>query len=113
MKRSVLFLVSLSSDTIRSPGKRTIFKYRTLICPPRRLEGLAGLSVQDAELKLFAKGNSATVSGQEGLIPATSGLASCSDNSSDNAKKRRKSKKSKGISQRGPLLVTHSGEALL
>lgn len=90
-----------------------MFKYHILFCPPRRLEGLAGLSVQDAELKLFAKSNGAKISGQEDPIPATSVLAKCSDTSGENAKKRRKSKKSKGVSQRGPLLVTHSGEALL
>lgn len=102
-----------------------------------RLEGLAGLSVQDAELKLFAEkpnseeGSSArndksytdgTVGGGNTTTTTTAtdqaqggkeGLGSEAENSGSSKKTRNKNKAGKkklAIVQRGPLLITHSGE---
>lgn len=96
-----------------------------------RLEGLAGLSVQDAELKLFAEkpkgeerssarngksyadgivgGNDTTntiAADQEGV-----GAETESSGSSKKSRNKNRAGKKKGtIVQRGPLLITHSGE---
>lgn len=107
-----------------------------------RLEGLAGLSVQDAELKLFAEkpkpngeeaGSSArnrrshadgTVAGGTvaGDTTATDqaqggdkeGLGADKESGEEKKKKTRNKnkagKKKLAIVQRGPLLITHSGE---
>ena len=98
-----------------------------------RLEGLAGLSVQDAELKLFAdnpkpKGDEGSPArngrshadgtvgcgtttnqaqgGEEGLGAETGGSAS----KKKTRNKNKAEKKKLAIIQRGPLLITHSGE---
>lgn len=94
-----------------------------------RLEGLAGLSVQDAELKLFAE----KLAEEGGSTPVQSGGGKASGGvidgdadtgnkaSGDTAqaaealeegnktKKKKKKKKTKAVSQRGPLLITHTG----
>lgn len=100
-----------------------------------RLEGLAGLSVQDAELKLFAenpkpKGDEGS-SARNGRIHAD-GTVGCgtttnqvqggkkelgadTEGSARKKKTRNKNKAGKkqlAIVQRGPLLITHSGEGL-
>lgn len=96
----------------------------------RRLESLAGLSVQDAELKLFPESNSAIAAGKErtastdaessradqglvaesGAVEARQGLSDAATVTASAKKINAKRKKKNGISQRGPLLITHSGE---
>lgn len=99
-----------------------------------RLEGLAGLSVQDAELKLFAEspkpkgdeGSSARngrshADGPVGVGTSTDQarggkeeLGADKTESGETKKKTRNKnkagKKKLAIVQRGPLLITHSGE---
>ena len=97
-----------------------------------RLEGLAGLSVQDAELKLFAEnpkldgGEGSSVRNGRSHADATVGGDTTTDqaqggneglgtdtDSGENKKSRNKKKAAKkkmAIVQRGPLLITHSGE---
>lgn len=99
-----------------------------------RLEGLAGLSVQDAELKLFAE--SPKPKGEEGSsarngrshADGSVGVGTSTDQArggkeeqgADNTEsgetkkktrnKNKAGKKKLAIVQRGPLLITHSGE---
>lgn len=84
-----------------------------------RLEGLAGLSVQDAELKLFAEQQPPAAPEQSEPSSETekndlsdnAGAARNANNNSNN--KAKKGKKQVAVSQRGPLLITHTGEPYL
>lgn len=67
-----------------------------------RLEGLAGLSVQDAELKLFAD--------QKPADAEQSDSSNSKEDINNNNNKAKKGKKQAAVSQRGPLLITHTGE---
>lgn len=91
-----------------------------------RLEGLAGLSVQDAELKLFAEKTAAdapaggahessspsTRSNVGGDAPrdTTAAAPAASDEGGKKKKKKKRAKKQPAVTQRGPLLITHTGE---
>lgn len=90
-----------------------------------RLEGLAGLSVQDAELKLFAEKSAAgtpaggahesslspTWSNANGDAPRdTTAVARAVNDTGGKKKKKKRAKKQPAVTQRGPLLITHSGE---
>ena len=97
------------------------------MCPLTfRLEGLAGLSVQDAELKLFAEEpaanapaggaheslSSSTQSSVDGDAPRdnTAVAPAVSDEGGKKKKKKKRAKKQPAVTQRGPLLITHTGE---
>lgn len=89
-----------------------------------RLEGLAGLSVQDAELKLFAENtaadapaggahesSSSTRSSVDRDAPRDTTAATLPGSEKDGKKKKKKrAKKQPAVTQRGPLLITHTGE---
>lgn len=99
-----------------------------------RLENLAGLSVQDAELKLFAAEQTADVKGAissisdnvKGNIDGGKGgdgydrsfeaveARSSGGNETVQVKKKKKKggKRTAAASQRGPLLITHTGNVL-
>lgn len=99
--------------------------------PSHRLEGLAGLSLQDAELKLFAEERTAagglargahepssssstrgTVDGDapRGATAATLEVDDELGKQEGQKKKRKRAKKQPAVTQRGPLLITHTGE---
>lgn len=98
-----------------------------------RLEGLSGLSVQDVELKLIAEtppsqssgalstdnstsavdGNdraSDSLDGDRGSPPPTGAVTVANSKNTKGRKKNKKGKKQSMLSQRGPLLITHTGE---
>ncbi|CBN76590.1 HI0933 family protein [Ectocarpus siliculosus] len=99
-----------------------------------RLEGLSGLSVQDAELKLFADekpesssaakagrpaGSRVSAEGEGGVgeddaRPGGAEAAAVAAGNGESAgggkkKKRKRGKKQAAVTQRGPLLITHTG----
>lgn len=113
-----------------------------------RLEGLSGLSVQDAELKLFADEKPESSSGAEAgkRSPSSSSSATSSSGAvggeardktgngvtaegarrigdqgngesggggGKTKKKRKRGKKQAAVTQRGPLLITHTGAVLI
>ncbi|CAM9374654.1 unnamed protein product, partial [Ectocarpus fasciculatus] len=116
----------------------------TLTIRDPRLEGLSGLSVQDAELKLFADEKPESSSGAEaGKRPPSSSSSATSSSGAvggeardetgngvtakgarrigdqgngesgggggKKKKKRKRGKKQAAVTQRGPLLITHTG----
>eukprot|EP00903_Cladosiphon_okamuranus_P012630 g11816.t1 len=96
----------------------------TLNIKDPRLEGLAGLSVQDAELKLFAEKTSAdTPAGREHESSSsstrnnadeddprdTTAVATAVSDEGGKKKKKKRTKRQPAVTQRGPLLITHSG----
>ncbi|CAM9301469.1 unnamed protein product, partial [Ectocarpus sp. 12 AP-2014] len=115
-----------------SPPVPSLF---TLTIRDPRLDGLSGLSVQDAELKLFADekpesfsatkagkplGSRLSAEGEGGVIEddARSGGAEAAAVTAGNGesagggkkkKKRKRGKKQAAVTQRGPLLITHTG----
>ncbi|CAN0083576.1 unnamed protein product [Ectocarpus sp. 4 AP-2014] len=115
-----------------SPPVPSLF---TLTIRDPRLEGLSGLSVQDAELKLFAdekhesssaakagKPAGSRVSGEgEGGVgeddarPGGAEAAAVAAGNGESAgggkkkKKRKRGKQQAAVTQRGPLLITHAG----
>lgn len=100
-----------------------------------RLEGLSGLSVQDAELKLLADekpesssaakagkpaGSRVSTEGEGGVgeddaRPGGAEAAAVTAGNGESAgggnkkKKRKRGKKQAAVTQRGPLLITHTG----
>ncbi|CAB1109748.1 unnamed protein product [Ectocarpus sp. CCAP 1310/34] len=100
---------------------------------PRWLEGLSGLSVQDAQLKLFADekpesssaakagkpaGSRGSAEGEGGVgeddaLPGRAEAAAVAAGNGESAgggkKKRKRGKQRAAVTQRGPLLITHTG----
>ena len=108
-----------------SPLKRWCLFFSRALPATRRLEGLAGLSVQDAELRLFQEKNTAdTHSGgvhqsssssarsnaDDGAPPDTTAVAPPTSDQGGKKRKKKRAKKQPAVTQRGPLLITHTGE---